>query len=132
MRPPAPHYPWGAVRHRTAAWPAAPRPLWSALDLTIEAGQFVAVLGANGAGKTSLLKVLLGEQQLSSGSVRIDGQPVTRGGDVVGYVPQRVGIDSGTMVKARDVVPIGIDDITGASDCLSVPDGGRPGARWTR
>ena len=85
------------------------RTLWSALDLTIEAGQFVAVLGANGAGKTSLLKVLLGEQQLSSGSVRIDGQPVTRGSDVVGYVPQRVGIDSGTMVKARDVVRMGVD-----------------------
>ncbi len=67
------------------------------------------MLGANGAGKTSLLKVLLGEQQLTSGSVQIDGRPVTRGSDVVGYVPQRVGIDSGTMVKARDVVRMGVD-----------------------
>ncbi len=85
------------------------RALWSDLDLQIQAGQFVAVLGANGAGKTSLLKVLLGEQQLTSGSVQIDGRPVTRGSDVVGYVPQRVGIDSGTMVKARDVVRMGVD-----------------------
>ena len=85
------------------------RTLWSDLDLTIDAGQFVAVLGANGAGKTSLLKVLLGEQPLNSGSVRIAGSPVRRGSDVVGYVPQRVGIDSGTMVKARDVVRMGLD-----------------------
>jgi zinc/manganese transport system ATP-binding protein len=85
------------------------RTLWSDLDLKIEAGQFVAVLGANGAGKTSLLKVLLGEQQLRAGSARIAGSPVRRGSDVVGYVPQRVGIDSGTMVKARDVVRMGLD-----------------------
>ncbi len=85
------------------------RTLWSDLDLKIEAGQFVAVLGANGAGKTSLLKVLLGEQALSGGSVQIDGRPVTRGSNVVGYVPQRVGIDPGTMIKARDVVRMGVD-----------------------
>ncbi len=85
------------------------RTLWSDLDLKIEAGQFVAVLGANGAGKTSLLKVLLGEQHLRAGSARIAGSPVRRGSDVVGYVPQRVGIDSATMVKARDVVRMGLD-----------------------
>ena len=85
------------------------RTLWSGLDLRIDAGQFIAVLGANGAGKTSLLKVLLGEQQLNTGSVRIAGQPVRRGSDLVGYVPQRLGMDPGTMVKARDVVRMGLD-----------------------
>ena len=85
------------------------RTLWSNLNLRIEAGQFVAVLGANGAGKTSLLKVLLGEQPLNSGTVHIAGSPVRRGSDLVGYVPQRVGIDSGIMVKARDVVRMGLD-----------------------
>ncbi len=87
----------------------AGRDLWSGLDLRIEAGQFVAVLGANGTGKTSLLRVLLGEQQLDGGSARIAGAPVRRGSDVVGYVPQRLGIDPGTMVKARDVVRMGLD-----------------------
>ena len=85
------------------------RVLWSELNLRIYAGQFVAVLGANGAGKTSLLKVLLGEQQLNRGSVEIAGQPVRRGSDLVGYVPQRLGMDPGTMVKARDVVRMGLD-----------------------
>lgn len=85
------------------------RLLWSGLDLRVDAGQFIAVLGANGAGKTSLLKVLLGEQHLNTGSVRIVGQPVRRGSDLVGYVPQRLGMDPGTMVKARDVVRLGLD-----------------------
>src|SRR6185437_3129810 len=53
--------------------------------------------------------VLLGEQHLNSGSAWIAGSPVRRGSDFVGYVPQRVGIDSGTMVKARDMVRMGLD-----------------------
>lgn len=97
------------VELRDASLGYGTRKLWSELNLRIDAGQFVAVLGANGAGKTSLLRVLLGEQQLVSGSVRIAGQPVRRGSDMVGYVPQRLGIDPGTMVKARDVVRMGLD-----------------------
>ena len=85
------------------------RNLWSNLNLRIDAGQFVAVLGANGTGKTSLLKVLLGQQHLTNGSVRIAGQPVRRGSDLVGYVPQRPGMDSDSMIKARDVVRMGLD-----------------------
>jgi len=98
-----------AVEFSHASLGYGSRVLWADLNLRIEAGQFVAVLGANGAGKTSLLKVLLGEAALTSGSVAIAGQPVRRGSDVLGYVPQRVGIDSAAMVKARDVVRMGLD-----------------------
>lgn len=97
------------VELRNASLRYGSRTLWSDLSLRIEPGQFVAVLGANGAGKTSLLRVLLGEQTLGSGDVRIAGRPVRRGSNLVGYVPQRVGIDSGTVIKARDVVRMGLD-----------------------
>ena len=46
------------------------RVLWDHLDLTVSAGEFIAILGPNGTGKTSLLKVLLGQLPLSAGTTR--------------------------------------------------------------
>jgi len=98
-----------AVSTREAGLVFGDRVLWSGLDLDIPPGQFVAILGSNGSGKTSLIRVLLGEQPLSTGEAWIAGEPVRRGSTLVGYVPQKVSIDSATMVKARDVVRMGLD-----------------------
>jgi len=97
------------VSTRDASLAFGDRVLWSGLDLDIPPGQFVAILGSNGSGKTSLIRVLLGEQPLSTGEAWIAGEPVRRGSTLVGYVPQKVSIDSATMVKARDVVRMGLD-----------------------
>ncbi len=101
--------PVSAVRTRDAALAYGDRVLWEGLNLDVAPGQFVAILGSNGSGKTSLLKVLLGEQSLTRGQAWIEGEPVRRGSTAVGYVPQRVSIDEGTMIRARDVVRMGID-----------------------
>jgi zinc/manganese transport system ATP-binding protein len=97
------------VEFRDATVAFGNRTLWSGLNLTIEPGEFVAVLGANGSGKTSLLRVLLGDLPLTSGSVTVAGRPVRHGDDRIGYVPQRVAVDAGTMIKARDMVRLGLD-----------------------
>ena len=55
------------------------RVLWDHLDLAVRAGEFIAVLGPNGTGKTSLLKVLLGELPLSCGHGHGRGQTGHRG-----------------------------------------------------
>lgn len=47
------------------------------LNLTINAGEIVAILGENGAGKTTLLNILLGLQPADSGEVRLFGQPAS-------------------------------------------------------
>lgn len=81
------------------------RTLWSGLDLDVAAAEFLAVLGPNGSGKTSLLKVLLGQQSLTAGRVRIAGD----GAPVVGYVPQQGASDAPLTVRGVDLVGLGLD-----------------------
>lgn len=85
------------------------RTLWSGLDLELGAGEFIAVLGPNGSGKTSLLKTILGQQKLTAGTLEILGSPVRRGNDAIGYIPQQKLFDEGTPLRARDLLALGLD-----------------------
>jgi len=85
------------------------RTLWHDLDLTVEAGEFLAVLGPNGSGKTSLLKTILGQQRLDSGGVSLEGHPIRRGDRRVGYIPQQKLATPGTPLRGRDLVTLGVN-----------------------
>jgi branched-chain amino acid transport system ATP-binding protein len=71
-------------------------------DLTVEAGEIIAVLGGNGAGKTSLIETILGFRR---GAVRLLGRDVTALGVEqrvlmgVGYVPERRRVFAGLTVQ---------------------------------
>jgi zinc/manganese transport system ATP-binding protein len=97
------------IRLRGAALRFGQRQLWGDLDLDVAPGEFLAVLGPNGSGKTSLLKVLLGLQQLSGGSVEICGRAPRRGSSDVGYVPQQKSFDADVALRGRDLVRLGLD-----------------------
>lgn len=84
------------------------RTLWSGLDLDVHPGEFIAVLGSNGSGKTSLLKTILGQQRLSSGEALFLGEHVQRGNRRIGYIPQQKLADEGTPLRARDLVALGV------------------------
>jgi len=85
------------------------RLLWSGLDLSVARGEFIAVLGANGSGKTSLLRAILGQHELSAGSIELGGVPVHRGDRRIGYIPQQRLADEGSALRGRDLVALGVD-----------------------
>jgi NitT/TauT family transport system ATP-binding protein len=59
------------------------------INLTIQPGEFVALLGASGCGKTTLLRIVDGLEQASKGELLIDGTPHTEPGTDRGYVFQQ-------------------------------------------
>ena len=85
------------------------RTLWRDLNLEVRPGEFLAVLGANGSGKTSFLKILLGLSHLSSGQVTVDGAPAKRGSRTIGYIPQQKSFAPDLALRARDLVGLGVD-----------------------
>lgn len=85
------------------------RTLWSGLNLEVAAGEFVAVLGANGSGKSSLLKVILGQLALRSGSARFLGEPIVGGNRLIGYVPQQKLFDDSVPLRGQDLIALGLD-----------------------
>jgi zinc/manganese transport system ATP-binding protein len=97
------------VELRQASVRMGTRTLWSDLSFSLESGEFLAVLGPNGVGKTTLLKVLLGLVPFSSGEVRVIGAPPHRGNDKVGYIPQQRAFDQNLPVRALDLVRFGLD-----------------------
>lgn len=94
---------------RAATLSFGDRELWRNLNLDVRPGEFLAVLGPNGTGKTSLLKAILGQQKLTSGSIDLLGTPVTRGSRQIGYIPQQKLLEQGTPLRARDLVTFGIN-----------------------
>ena len=85
------------------------RILWEHVNLTVHPGEFIAVLGPNGVGKTTMLRVLLGQTALSEGTARVNGKPVRPGSRDIGYIPQQRTLDALAPVRGRDLVGMGID-----------------------
>ena len=83
------------------------RPVLWGVDVEVPAGQLVGVIGPNGAGKSTLIKAAMGLLPVSSGWVKVFGQPVKDNLRRVGYVPQRESVDWDFPVSVMDVVLMG-------------------------
>ncbi len=82
-------------------------PVLEDINLSLCELDFVGLIGPNGGGKTTLLKVLLGILKPTRGQVRIMGKSVHEGRRHVGYVPQSVDFDRDFPVRVWDVALMG-------------------------
>lgn len=85
------------------------RTIWSHVDLEVSQGEFVAVLGPNGVGKSTLVKVALGLLPAVAGLVEVLGGPPGAARHEIGYLPQRRSFDAGLRVRGADIVRFGLD-----------------------
>ena len=78
-------------------WTAGPTPIVSDVEMSVDSGERVALVGPSGAGKTTILRLLAGQLIPSSGTVEISGRSPSRleprhRSELVGLVPQGLGL----------------------------------------
>ncbi len=83
------------------------RPVLWDIDFVLSEPHLVGVVGPNGAGKSTLLNAILGLAPLTSGTIEVFGEPVSRVRKRIGYVPQRDSVDWDFPVSVLDVVMMG-------------------------
>ena len=107
------------IKNLTFSYPTSLSPVLNAINLDVEKGEFVAIVGSSGAGKTTLVDVLLGVLNPNSGSISISnvspldafkGWP-----GAVSYVPQDVMIFDGSI---RSNVAMGFPDLSQSDDLI--------------
>lgn len=85
------------------------RPVLRGIDLTVGRGEVVALLGANGSGKSTAIRTVIGQVPVSAGEIELFGVPRRRFSDWrrVGYVPQRTTAAGGVPATITEIVSSG-------------------------
>ncbi len=78
------------------------------IDFDLSAGEIVAVVGPNGGGKSTLLKVILGIKNIEKGTVRVLGKPPSEARNDMGFLPQISTYKRSFPVTVLDVVLMGM------------------------
>jgi zinc transport system ATP-binding protein len=108
-----------AIRFDSVSFSYGPVKVLEKVSFHIHEGEFVALAGSNGSGKTTILKLLLGLEQPGAGRIELFGVSAGTRGDLpvrgeaarvphrIGYVPQQPPLDHAFPVIVRDVVRMG-------------------------
>jgi len=110
-------FPQVVLNDLTFSYPEQKKPAIKGLNLQISAGEVIAIVGASGAGKTTLVDLLLGVLPIEQGYAYISGKnpldAISEWPGAISYVPQDVSIINGTF---RDNVSLGypVDENTDA------------------
>ncbi len=126
--PPAPQPHEVSFEHVDFSFPGASAPTLSDVSFTLEPGRVYALVGATGAGKSTLIDLLLRFYDTSAGAVRIDGRdvrdmPQDELRALIAYVPQKTVLFSGTIA---DNIAYGNPQATGAQ----IEQAARDAAAW--
>ena len=79
-------------------------PVLQDINLTIKENDFMAIIGPNGGGKSTLLKIILGLLTPDTGEVRIFGRKPEKARELMGYLPQKVIFDPDFPINVYDTV----------------------------
>jgi zinc transport system ATP-binding protein len=82
-------------------------PVLENINITVYKKQFLAIIGPNGGGKTTLLKVILGIIEPNNGEIKISGLNIDQGRKLVGYVPQISDFNKRFPIDVKDVILMG-------------------------
>ncbi|ULQ60847.1 metal ABC transporter ATP-binding protein [Brucepastera parasyntrophica] len=82
-------------------------PVLEHVNLHIHEGDFATLVGKNGAGKTTILKLILGIEKASAGTIELFGRSPSEGCRKIGYIPQQTIYDPAFPVSVKEVVKMG-------------------------
>lgn len=83
-------------------------PVLQEISLTIERGEFIGLVGPNGGGKSTLLKLILGLLHANKGRIKVLGRPPKKGRKKIGYVPQYTTFKREFPITVEDTVLLGL------------------------
>jgi len=76
------------------------------VTLGIKRGSITAVVGPNGSGKSTLVRAIIGLERITSGTITIDGAPITEAIGRIGYVPQRFSFDKTLPITVQEFLEL--------------------------
>jgi len=74
------------------------------INLDIYEGDYIAIIGPNGGGKTTLIKLLLGLRTPQCGSIKIDNKEPKKARELIGYLPQYINFNMDMPISVEEIV----------------------------